>query len=148
MEAEAKSFQLVGGDKNSKYFHSRATQRHCRNKILGIFNSSNLQCTNTEDVVAVLTGFYHNLFSTSNPVLDADSLSPSNVIVNVDMNEQHSLDLMEWEVQTVLKKMSSLKLLAWTVCLLSFTKTIGLLLVMILHNLFFHTLTLHFSLNF
>jgi len=36
----AKSFFLVGIDKNSKYFHSRATQRHRCNKITSIYNSS------------------------------------------------------------------------------------------------------------
>lgn len=61
----AKSFWLVWGDKNSKYFHSRGTQRHRRNKISGFFNSSNLWCTNTEDVAAVLTGFNQNLFKVS-----------------------------------------------------------------------------------
>lgn len=36
-----------------------------RDKISGFFNSSNLWCTNTEDVAAVLTGFNQNLFKVS-----------------------------------------------------------------------------------
>ena len=37
---QEKTLWLIDDDKNARYFHIRATQRHCKNKILGVKDSS------------------------------------------------------------------------------------------------------------
>jgi len=51
------------GDKNSKYFYSRATQRHRRNKVEGIRDPLGQWSTNLKMVARVILEFYSNLFS-------------------------------------------------------------------------------------
>ena len=73
----AKSFWLVGGDKNSKFFHSRATQRTRRNRIHGITNSSGRWVQNQDEVE-------------SNPVVGVEDLDPLPCIVSDEMNSKLS----------------------------------------------------------
>ena len=54
----AKSFWLVGGDMNSKYFHNRATQRYRRNRILGIQNSLKDWVTHPNDIAETFIESY------------------------------------------------------------------------------------------
>ena len=53
-----KAFWLVEGDMNSRYFHSRATQRHQRNKILGMQNSLWGWVNHFDDIVKSFTDYY------------------------------------------------------------------------------------------
>ena len=86
-------------NKNSKYFHSRATQRHRKNSILKIQNSSRQWFTNSDDIATVVLGYYLNLFS-SEPIQQPEDILRSILgIINVDMNNQLSLHFMAWEVQ-------------------------------------------------
>ena len=54
----AKSFWLVGGDQNSKYFHSRATLRHRRNIIKGVQNLAGEWLTHPSEIAYSFTDFY------------------------------------------------------------------------------------------
>ena len=107
----AKSFKLVDVDKNSKYFHSRATQRHRRNRILVIQNSMGRWVHHSKDIVESFTKFYQNLFAFSNLTIREAAMNPLVKIVTDDMNAQLSQDFMEWEVQATLKQMASSKAL-------------------------------------
>ena len=51
------------GDKNSKYFHSRATQRHRKNSIYKIRNSNGRWCSNLKEMANTLGDFYRELFT-------------------------------------------------------------------------------------
>ena len=61
----SRSLWAVHGDRNSKYFHSKATQRLRRNKIRGIKNSAGLWVTNPIEVADCLVSYYKSLFTTS-----------------------------------------------------------------------------------
>ena len=105
----AKSFWLVGGDKNSKYFHSRATQRHCRNRITGINNSLGKWVHHSEEIAKAFIEYYQNLFTSSNRILGDNDMNSIPTLVTAKMNSQLSQEFMEWEVQAVLKQMAPLK---------------------------------------
>ena len=94
----AKSFWLVGADQNSKYFHSRATLRHRRNRIIGVHNLAHS-----------FTNFYQTLFTSSNPNVEGPELNQLERLVNDNMNAQLSPEFMVWEVQAALKQMATLK---------------------------------------
>ena len=105
----AKAFWLIDGDKNSRYFHSRANQKHQRNKILGVQDSSGAWINQPEGIVEAFTTFYQQLFKSSNPSLGLNSMVK---VVTNDMNAKLSQDFMEWEVEVALKQMASLKALS------------------------------------
>jgi len=71
---KAKNFWLIERDKNTKYFHSRATQRHKMNRILGIYNSHGVWISHQERIAKTFTDFYEGLFTTTNPVLNGEAL--------------------------------------------------------------------------
>ena len=71
---KAKKFWLIERDKNTKYFHSRAMQRHKMNRISGIYNSDGVWISHQEWIAKTFTDFYEGLFTTTNPVLNGEAL--------------------------------------------------------------------------
>jgi len=71
------------GDKNSRYFYSRATQRHQQNRILGIQDSSSEWVNQSDGIAEVFTKFYQHLFESSNPCMGLNSMMK---VVTNDMN--------------------------------------------------------------
>ena len=97
------------GDKNSKYFHSRATQQYWKNRIKGIKDSSGQWCLDIRRIARVVLEFYCNLLSfpnTCQPNLVLDSIQR---IVIDDMNSQLSSYFMECKVKVALNQMAPLK---------------------------------------
>ena len=105
----AKSFWLVGGDQNSKYFHSRATVRHRRNRITEVHNLSGEWVTHPIEIAHSFTDFYQTLFTSSNPNVEGPELNQLERLVNGNMNAQLSQEFMVWEVQAALKQMAPIK---------------------------------------
>ena len=99
-------FWLVEGDKSSRYFHSRATQRHRRNRILGIQDSLGEWVNHSDSIAEVFTKFYQHLFKSSNPSMGLNSMMK---VVTDDMNAHLSQEFMECEVEVALKQMAPLK---------------------------------------
>ncbi|KAK9989615.1 hypothetical protein SO802_029854 [Lithocarpus litseifolius] len=105
----AKNFWLIGGDKNTKYFHSRATQRCRRNKISGIFDLNGVWVSQPDLIASSFTDYYQALFTSSNPILEEATLTSVPKLITVEMNAMLSQEFMDWEVQTALKQMAPLK---------------------------------------
>ena len=53
---------LQHGDKNTKFFHSKASQRRRKNHIWGIKNNQGQWVEELEEVVAVASDYFENLF--------------------------------------------------------------------------------------
>ena len=53
---------LKYGDKNTKFFHSKASQRRQRNHIKGIKNGEGQWVEDMEDIVNVAVDYFDNLF--------------------------------------------------------------------------------------
>ena len=71
----AKNFWLIGGDKNTKYFLSRATQRCWQNKISGIFNLNGVWVTQPDSIANSFTDYYQGLFTSLNPIMEEATLN-------------------------------------------------------------------------
>ena len=80
------------GDKNSKFFHSRATQRKRKNSILRIRNLKGQWRTNSSEVDRCLIDYFKELF-TSVHIQNSDVAT--NSIISEDMNAQLSAEFME-----------------------------------------------------
>lgn len=66
-QQRSKTHWLKSGDKNSKFFHTKASQRFRRNRILGIEDPNGVWCVGEEKVTGVFENYYSRLFTSSNP---------------------------------------------------------------------------------
>ena len=105
----SRALWVVHGDKNSKFFHSRAIQRHRKNKIEGIKNLEGHWCTRPKEIVDCLVDFYKNLFTSSGTCQPAEALFTTQNVVTKDMNIQLNADFMEWEIKLAISQMAPLK---------------------------------------
>ena len=64
---QSRSLWAVHGNKNSKYFHWRETQRLRRNQIDGFMDSQGRWCSDPREVASAILDFYSNLFSSPKP---------------------------------------------------------------------------------
>ena len=106
---QSRSLWAVHGNKNSKYFHWRETQRLGRNRIDGFMDSQGRWCSDPREVASAILDFYSNLFSspqTYQPEVVLDSIQ---CIVTNDMNIQHLEEFSKNEVHVALNQMAPLK---------------------------------------
>ena len=59
---------LRDGDKNTRFFHSKATQRRRRNYIKGLYDENGQCCTHPSRVTDTVVQFYQKLFTSCEPV--------------------------------------------------------------------------------
>lgn len=67
MGAEVRVQWLKNGDKNTKKFHQKASQRKNRNWIDCIYDDHREKVSDEEDIANVFTIFFKDLFRTSDP---------------------------------------------------------------------------------
>ncbi|KAL5582403.1 hypothetical protein UlMin_014845 [Ulmus minor] len=65
---------LAHGDRNSKVFHLKASERRRRNKISGLINGANEGCTDPPKLLDFVLDYFQNLFTTAFSALDIDSI--------------------------------------------------------------------------
>ena len=58
--------RLKSSDKNSKFFHSKASQRLYRKRIFGIKNNNGVLCTCEVEFSGLLVSYYQRLFTPLN----------------------------------------------------------------------------------
>ena len=58
---------LHEGDKNTQYFHSKATYRYHQNRIEEFENHLGERCVDENGIENILVDFYQNLFTSSSP---------------------------------------------------------------------------------
>ena len=70
---QSHALYLKEGDRNTRFFHCRATQRKRRNSISSIKNRDEEWCTQANQISAIFIEYYQQLFTSSNPeALEAD----------------------------------------------------------------------------
>ena len=100
---------LKEGDRNTKYFHSRASHRRRRNSILTLIRDDGEIVTGSEAIGTQFTDYYQALF-TAKPLEDVevvlDGIQPC---VTQEMNQNLISQFTKAEVITAMKQMAPLK---------------------------------------
>ena len=60
------------GDRNSKYFHALVKQRRARNRITQLLDENGHVVEDEEELVAIATSYFRQIFESSNPEDIAD----------------------------------------------------------------------------
>ncbi|XP_073025129.1 uncharacterized protein [Primulina eburnea] len=75
---------LAHGDRNSKYFHARASKRRSTNHIKGLVSSHGDWCIEQNGMAEIIDQYFRNLLSTNNPSADARRLVLDCVLPKID----------------------------------------------------------------
>ena len=100
---------LTEGDKNTRYFHVKASQRSQRNEIRGIYNIAGQWMENQQDIKQIAVSFFDNLFTTSEPSQIQDGARAILPKVTQEMNDQLSREFTSEEVHKALQQMHPTK---------------------------------------
>ena len=102
---------LKEGDKNTKFFHSKASTRKKQNRIWGVMNKQNRWVEDGEEVVKQFCDYFTELFTTSSPTTNHISAALTNLSksVTAEMNQHLDSPFTEEEIYTTLSQMSPTK---------------------------------------
>lgn len=78
---------LRGGDRNTRYFHAKTKQRRARNRITRLKNSMGDWVHTEEEIESVASGYFQELFTSSNPYTIEDTIRYITASVSEDMNQ-------------------------------------------------------------
>jgi len=105
----SKIMWLKDGDRNTKFFHNKASQRQRHNYITKLHDQTSRWWTRHSQVNEIIFNFYQDLFKFANPNSLAEVLEVIPHVVTNYMNEKLIIDITIEEVETALKQMASLK---------------------------------------
>jgi hypothetical protein len=105
----SRSLWLANGDRNTKYFHSKATQSRRRNHIHGLRDNSNILHDTSEGMASLLINYYDSLFTTSKPDQIDEVVAQVSSVVTEDMNKALTRMFTTSEVELALKQMAPTK---------------------------------------
>ena len=100
---------LKHGDKNTNFFHAKATQRRNKNHIRGIQNVHGQWVENLEEVVEVTLAYFDNLFHAGVGDQMEECLNAVQSKITDDMQEVLSSEFTAEEVKVALFQMGSTK---------------------------------------
>ena len=103
--------ELRDWDKNTKYFHHKASQRKKRNSIAGLFDSEGVWRSEDTEIEHIICDYYHTLFTTSHPSQTSmeDVLSAVSPAISEEMNADLLRPCTKDEVWNALNQMHPCK---------------------------------------
>ena len=105
----SRTLYLKDGDRNTQFFHCRATIRKRRNTIAGVRDQSEQWCNQADQIANVFGEYYQELFTSVNPESMPNALSSIPQLVTEDMNSTLTENFQAWEVENALKQMAPQK---------------------------------------
>ena len=125
------------GDRNTKFFHTTANNRHRKNRIEGISDLEGRWREDRVEVENIILEYFTEIYSTTYPTEFEASLSTVGSRVSEAMNAELLRDFKEEEVWRALMQMHPTKSQARMVCPLYFFKSIGMCWVLRLFKVLF-----------
>ena len=74
------------GDRNSKFFHCRATQRRRKNAILKLRTSTGQWSTCNEEIAKMLVSYFQGLFTSAESPMSEEATNSIQKVISADMN--------------------------------------------------------------
>ncbi|KAL0011121.1 hypothetical protein SO802_006229 [Lithocarpus litseifolius] len=104
-QQRSRSLFLKCGDRNTSYFHSKASHRFRRNRISGLRDSSNSWCTDDRTIRNIACDYYQSLFTSGQPLDFSVILEAVKPTVTESMNSQILRPFLKEEVEVAIKQM-------------------------------------------
>ena len=79
---------LPAGDKNTKFFHNRASQRRQKNQIEGLMDETGVWRTGEQQIGRITEEYFQKIFSTSCPTNVDEVLTAVDRVVSEEMNQE------------------------------------------------------------
>ena len=105
----SRTLWLHEGDQNTRFFHSCASQRFRRNRIVELENFEGVVCTGEEEITNLLIQYYQTLFTSVTPQHLEEVLATIPKVITDEMNSMLRAEYVQDEVDEALKHMESLK---------------------------------------
>ncbi|KAL9682343.1 hypothetical protein QQ045_014139 [Rhodiola kirilowii] len=103
---------LIGGDRNTSFFHAKASHRRRRNLIRELRNPAGEVCVNKSDIHDIITNYFSALFSSQVLISEEEWEQALHIVPKVvtdEMNEMLSAPFTEVEVKRALFQMHPTK---------------------------------------
>ena len=100
---------LHDGDRNTWFFHSKASQRRQRNYITKLHDANRGWCSSQAQVNATIVDFYQNLLTSSSPSNFEEVIETIPHVVTDEMNDMLMAEFHIQEVEIALKQMAPIK---------------------------------------
>lgn len=102
---------LSEGDRNTRYFHNRASKRRKKNTITGLWNENEQWCEDNSSIAVAAVSYFKDIYTSTLPsqIEEVTHLIPAKV--TVDMNESLVKEFTIEEVQIALLHMHPTKVL-------------------------------------
>ena len=126
----SRSLWLKAGDKITRFFHQRASQRHMKKNIEGLNDREGIWQSGMNRISTIVEEYYTNLFTSSQPRYMDRVLEAVDKVMTQDMAHSLTQPYTEEEVRVAFFSMHPSKSPVRMVCLFSFSKNIGILLGM------------------
>ena len=99
---------LKVGDRNTTFFHTKATNRHQRNTISKILDENNRCLEDVDEIGHTFVHYFEELFTTSRPTVEKEMLDAVHPKVTARMNSTLTREFQAIEVEKALKQMHPL----------------------------------------
>ena len=93
---------MVSGDKNTSYFHNRASQKFRQNTITELRGQNGEMVSGEDEIAALAVGYYKSLFSSSTPDNFKDVVQHTQQVVSEEMNSDLIAEFSKAEVEIAL----------------------------------------------
>ncbi|KAL0011115.1 hypothetical protein SO802_006223 [Lithocarpus litseifolius] len=108
-QQRSKEHWMISGDRNSKFFHTRASQRFHRNRIVELRNSEGVLVSGEGNISTMVRDYYKNLFLSSGLSEVDEVVRTIKSVVTEDMNNSLISPFSRVEVEVALNQMAPLK---------------------------------------
>ena len=99
------------GDRNTQYFHHRASQRKRKNEIRGLWDKDGRWCENMGDIANIAIAYFLELFTTSSPTKVVEVVETVQRCITEEMNEQLTKEFQKEEIIQAISQMHLTKAL-------------------------------------
>ena len=97
------------GDRNTQFFHHKASQRKKKNEIIGLWDKEGRWCEGMGDIANVAADYFRELFTTSSPTRDNEVVDLIPRKITEEMNEHLTKESHKEEVVQAIHSMHPTK---------------------------------------